>query len=299
MTAVADTSLWERQTDHNLGGADFLPVGTIGADGNESRSHLLLKFDVAGRLPPNAVVETGEILLHQVRSPGGGQAVNRRFHGYRVFFEWNEGNKDYTDPQTPLQNTQMATNGEATWTHRKFGLGGETWQTPGGGIDQDFGDDSEFEFFAQTGTDRDYSADLTFSGLDTVQAWLADPSSNFGWAIIVDVASIPFTARQLASRENLVAEFRPRLRIVYSLPGPEEPNIQSISKNGSSVSIVYSAEADVAYRPQFKGSLAEATWTDLPLQGPLAADGTLQFTDDLTGVDRRYYRIVVSQPPPP
>ncbi|GEM_PF-2001195 len=294
LTAVADTSLWQRETNHNLGGAEMLPVGTIGNDGNESKSHLLLKFDIAGNLPANAVIESATVKLHQLRSPD--TSINRTFRAYRVLSSWGEGVKTYADPQAPLQSTQEATVGEATWIDRMFGIEGKAWISAGGGVDEDFGDDANFDFFSQSGTDRDYEKSLLPAGLDTLNSWLSAPEQNFGWAIIVDNENLPFSARQIASRENANLEHRPQLTIVYSVPGPAQPEIQLINRTGDSVTIVYSAGPGVVYRPQFKGTVNGAAWTDLPDQGPLGAAGTLQFIDDVTGVDERYYQVTIPTP---
>lgn len=292
LTPVADTTLWEREPTHNLGGAGMLPVGTIGDDGNRSKSHLLLKFDVAGSLPANAVIDSAVLKLHQLRSPGTSPS-NKTFRGYRVLFDWGEGNKAYGDPQIPLQTTLEATEGEATWMDRMFGVEGNAWLSPGGAIDSDFGDDPNFEFFSQSGADRDYEPSVMLAGLESLMSWVASPESNFGWAIVVDSENTPYTARQLASRENANPAYRPQLTIVYTVPGPAQPAIQSIVRNGNLIAIDYSAEAGVIYRPQFKETVDAVIWTDLPDQGPLGSAGSLEFIDDVTGVAERYYQITI------
>src|SRR5262245_27814116 len=85
LTAVADTSLWQRQTNHNLGGSDLLPAGTIGADGPFRRSRMLVKFDLAS-LPPSAVIESASVYFRVVRSPDPEKgSSNSRFTGRRAF----------------------------------------------------------------------------------------------------------------------------------------------------------------------------------------------------------------------
>lgn len=269
----------------------MLPVGTIGEDGNSGRSHLLLKFDIAGNLPSSAVIQSATLKLHQLRSPGN--SINRTFRGYEVLMDWGEGDKVYDDPQVPLQSTQPASVGEATWAERMFGVEGAAWMSAGGGIDADFGDNANFEFFSQSGTNRVYEKELLSAGLGALNSWLVSPGSNFGWAIVVDNGNLPYSARQIASRENEIPEYRPQLTIVYTVPGLPLPEIQSIIRNGNLVTIDYSAEAGVVYRPQFKETVNAAGWTDLPDQGPLGSAGSLQFVDDVTGLAGRYYQITV------
>jgi len=293
--ATADTSLWQREATNNLGGADFLPAGTIGADGPFRRSRILVKFAITGALPNNAVIGSASIYLRVVRSPDPEKGSNNSpFAGRRVLKDWGEGNKAYTDPQTPMTSTQLATAGEATWTHRFYGDDAKNWSVLGGDFtDNDFAEAPSFEFFMLAGPDRDYAAPLNSAGLQDLRDWLADPDSNFGWVLKSEQENLPSTARQIASREYAVAEHRPQLTINYTVPQPNPPQIQSITRQGAAVTIRFTAQANVVYRPQHRLLVQTGEWMDLPMLGPLTSDGTLEFSDDLTGVDGRYYRVIV------
>jgi hypothetical protein len=289
----ADTSLWQRGTNHNLGGSDLLPVGTTGSDGGGKRGRPLLKFDVAAALPSNAVIESASFYFRVVIAPMEG-GVTSTMEAFPVLFDWGEGNKTYTDPQRPMNSTQPATAGEATWLHRFHGDESQRWQEPGGALfDQDFSEDPSFSAFLQADAGRDYNRPLTASGLDVLRQWLTNPASNFGWVLISQREGTLFTGRQIASREFATPEFRPRLTINYSLPEPVAPQIQSITRAGVQVTVRFSAQANVVYRPQHRPLVHTGGWTDLPNLGPLATDGTLEFTDDLTGVNERYYQVIV------
>jgi len=292
--ATADTSLWQRQTNHNLGGSDLLPAGTIGADGPFRRSRMLVKFDLAA-LPANAVIEAASIYFRVVRAPDPEKGSNNSpFAGRRSLKPWGEGDKSYTDPQTPMTSTQLASAGEATWTHRFHGNDATIWTPAGGDFeDDDFAEAPSFEFFMLAGHDRDYVAPLNATGLQDLRDWLADPGSNFGWVLKSEQENLPSTARQIASREYAVAGHRPQLTIVYSVPQPDPPQIQSITWQGPDVIVRFTAQAAVVYRPQHRLRVHTGEWTNLPTLGPLAGDGTLEFTDDLTGVDERYYRVII------
>ncbi|HSH15959.1 MAG TPA: DNRLRE domain-containing protein [Verrucomicrobiae bacterium] len=290
----ADTSLWQRAPTNNLGASDILPAGTVGADGPFTRSRLLVKFDLSAQLPANAIIESASVYFRVVRAPDPEKGSNNSpFSGHRILKDWGEGNKTYTDPQTPMTSTQAATAGEATWRHRFHGDDATLW-TPAGGdfTDDDFAEASSFGFFMQAGADRDYTATFTASGLQDLRDWLVNPEENFGWVLITEEENLPSTGRQIASREFATPEYRPQLTINYSLPEPAAPQIQSITRNGVQVTVRFSAQASIVYRPQHRPLVHTGGWADLPDLGPLATDGTLEFTDDLTGVNERYYQVI-------
>lgn len=291
LTAVADTSLWQRETNHNLGGTPFLPAGNVGSDGNFSKTRMLVKFDLVGALPEGAIVQSASVYLRVVRAPDPAKlSRNSTFMGRRVLKNWGEGNKIYTDPQTPMTSTLQATAGEATWDHRFAGDPSGTWAMPGGDFtDNDFAEAEDFDFFSSQTADRDVESPLNAEGLTTIKDWLTDSSSNFGWVIKSELTS-GGTARQFASREYSIPEHRPQLSIVYATASPE---ILSIGKQEDSVTIDYTAEKSVVYRPQYKDSLTTPEWEDFPDQIPLGADGVQQIFDDVTGVDERYYRVII------
>lgn len=294
LTAVADTSLWQRQTNHNLGGSDILPAGTIGADGPFRKSRMLVKFDL-GAVPGGAVIESASVYFRVVRAPDPEKGSNNsRFTGRRALKPWGEGNKSYTDPQTPMTSTQQATAGEATWTHGFHGDDSTVWTPAGGDFeDDDFAEAAGFEFFMLAGADRDYVAALNPTGLQDLRDWIADSASNFGWLLKSESEHLGSTGRQIASREFATGTFRPQLTIVYSTSTPEPPVIQSIVRNAAQVTVRFTAQAGVVYLPQHRLLVHTGDWTNLASLGPVSSDGTLEFTDDLTGVDERFYRISV------
>lgn len=294
LTPSADTSLWSFAPDHNLGGSDQLPVGTAGDNTGGAPSRLLIKFDVASALPTNAVIQSATLLLRVIHGPGA-TAQTADFGGYQVLFDWGEGNKTYTNSLAPMGSTQLATAGEATWTHRFFGDDSKRWMSPGGAIyDQDFSETAGFTFFMHLDSEYSYTIPLNDTGIQAIQDWLTAPQYNFGWVIrTVDLNAPWWTARQVASREYADPAARPQLAIVYSVPGPEPPQISSILQSGSQISIQFDARANVTYRPQFRSAVDSGPWTDLPDLGPQGADGSLNFNDDVTGVATRFYRVII------
>jgi plastocyanin len=100
-----------------------------------------------------------------------------------------------------------------TWIHREFS---ETlWTTSGASFAQ------PASATLQVSSAGVYSYSSTPELVADVQGWLDDPSSNFGWALVVD--SPPSgSAKRFNSRENSTASSRPKLTIDYEtdLDGP-------------------------------------------------------------------------------
>jgi deoxyribodipyrimidine photolyase len=59
--------------------------------------------------------------------------------------------------------------------------------------------------------------------LADIQSWIDDPATNFGW-ILVGSATTSATARQFASSEFAMEQYRPRLEVVYA-PIPEPSTV--------------------------------------------------------------------------
>src|SRR5262245_64452848 len=61
-----DTALFERSPDNNLGGMLFMPIGTTSL-GTLARG--MVRFDVAGALPSDAVIKSASLRVKVVSSP--------------------------------------------------------------------------------------------------------------------------------------------------------------------------------------------------------------------------------------
>lgn len=292
LTAVADTALWQRETNHNLGGSDLLIAGTTGSDGNAS-GRMLFRFDVAGGLPSNAVIESATNYLRVVRAPSSAAnpAQLSTFSIRRILKPWGEGNKTYADSQAVMTSTTNATAGEATWIQRFFGDDASRWIIPGGDLnDGDFAETASGDFFMQLGKDRDYTFPLNATGLTDLREWLIRPELNFGWVLKSDSEGLYGTARIIASREYATAAYRPQLTITYSLLN-QAP--LTITRNSSLAIVSFPAQAGTRYVPQFRSVVHAGPWTDLTELGPLASAGVLQFTNNLPANAERYFRVII------
>jgi hypothetical protein len=297
LTPVADTSLWQRESWKNAGGSDLLPAGSTSADGDTTRCRLLVRFTLTNDLPANAQIESASLHLQIVRAPSlpDEKPINgSTFTLRRTLQSWGEGTKAYTNPLTPMQTLGPATAGESTWLYRFFGDESKRWIVPGGDLtDGDFAEAPSGDFFVGSGPGGAYSVNLSAQGLQDIRDWLADPAENHGWMLKTESEQTTGTARLFAAREHATEEFRPRLVINYSLPEPVAPEIVSIAHTGGLLTVTFSARMGTLYRPQFRSEVHTGSWTDLPDIGPASLDGQLEFTDAVTGVEERYYRVLV------
>ena len=215
-----DTALIEVEPDHNNGAEPFVNAGTTQ---NGTRNRGLFQWDLTGVIPQGATILSADVLFEVTKDPGCGIA-NSSFSLYRMLQPWGEGDKVALD--NGGGRGAPATAGDATWNDRFFGS--SPWATPGGlaGVD-----------FAANPSGSQYIYDVgrspyTFSSgpelVGDVQTWVNDPQSNFGWMLMSDDESTPFTARRFGSHED--PDHPPLLRIDFEVV--PEPSVLILSAIG-------------------------------------------------------------------
>jgi len=297
LTPVADTALWQRESWKNAGGSDLLPAGATSSDGDTTKARILVRFDPAAALPPGALIESAVLFLTVVRAPSlpaEKPISGSTFALHRVLQSWGEGNKTYTSPSSPMQTLEAATEGEATWLYRHFGDETKRWLVPGGDLtDGDFAEAASATFYVGSGSGGEYPIALGPTALQDLREWAAGTAPDHGWVLKSQSETTTGTARLFGSREHFDPLKRPRLVVNYSIPEPAPPYIQTIQLSGSAVAIRFSALAGIIYRPQFRGEEVAGAWTDLPDLGPLSADGSIEFSREVTAASSGFFRITV------
>jgi len=264
--------LFANSPTNNFGASTNL-IG--GENGNLSVARALLRFDVAGQLPANALVQSVTLTLTVVLIPPG--PVASTFDLRRVQVDWTEGTGIglVGSPATP---------GEVTWDDRVYPS--IPWSTPGGAISNEFSE--VVSASTLVGTDL---GDFTFGPASNlvadVQQWLANPSTNFGWVLMSESESIPFTLRRFASREQ--TNVSPSLFIQYIVP--VLPQFQSIKLNGDQVELSFDVKADVSYSVEFKDVLYSSGWSTLTNLGLQTIATNILVTDHLNLYSQRFYRL--------
>ena len=167
---------------------------------NEATNFLrraLVHFDVSG-IPAGSTIESVELTMRMSRAISGAHDIVL----HRVNSDWGEGTSN-----APGQEGAgaPATSGDATWIHT-FSPSSQ-WATPGGDFESS---PSATTSVAGVGN---YTWASTSELVADVQAWLDNPSSNFGWIVIgaeaVATSAKRFDTRESTSPPQLTVQFMP------------------------------------------------------------------------------------------
>ena len=208
LTASHDTTLIEVAPNSNNGGQAWVNAGTTQ---NGTRNRGLFQWDLTGAIPAGATILSVDLTLAVTRVPDAGRA-DSPFSLYRLLVPWGEGNKVAIDNRGG--QGAPATAGEATWNDRFFGS--TPWAAPGGAAGVDFvAAPSTSQYIYDVGRSPYHFTEL----VGDVQGWVNNPQSNFGWILIGDDESTPFTARRFGSREEPFGNV-PTLTVDFVVPEP-------------------------------------------------------------------------------
>jgi hypothetical protein len=206
--AGADNTLYEdSQGSVSNGSGAIMVAGRTNGEVDSIRRAVLF-FDVAGNIPHGAVVESVAVNLYLNRGNGGVREM--RLH--RLLTDWGEGNSAVNGgglgaPAEP---------GDATWLHTFYP---DAFWGPKGG--RYVGRVSATQLVGTAGGGNDLAGPYTWQSsdrlVDDVRRWLINPAKNFGWILVGD-ESVPRTAKQFASREDVSPDLRPMLEVTYTLP---------------------------------------------------------------------------------
>ncbi len=251
LTPIADTSLFEYVPDNNLGGLTDVAAGTIRL---LKRSRGLFKFDLT-QVPSSATITSAAFDIQVVKVPPS--PLGSIFSLNRVLRDWGEGNGAGTMLGSP------ATAGQATWNNRFHPS--TPWTPPGGGADVDYvGAFSATNFINGFGP---YTFNSTTGLVADVQAWLNDPSTNFGWMLISEREASRETVRRFGSRED--PSHAPVLVIGFVV-GPKivtQPQSQTVQVDSTvSFSVAVSGAPPFTYQWQYNDiTISGATTNPLML----------------------------------
>ncbi len=205
--ADADNTLIEDpQGSLSNGSGPVFHVGRRNQQQN-SRRRAVLYFDVAGNLPPGAVVESASVTLYLERGTGGERTL--RLHRLRA--DWGEGGSS-----TRSALGAPAQPGDATWLNTFYP--DQEWERYGGwylgrvSTSQVVGDPVE-----EIDPPAYYTWDSTARLVQDIRMWLREPERNHGWILIGD-ESEPQTIKRFASRETTAdPAFIPVLELEYDV----------------------------------------------------------------------------------
>jgi hypothetical protein len=231
LDAATDATIYE-DGDGSLanGSGSFLFTGRSGSQNGSAERRALLAFPIAPSIPAGSTITSVRLDLMVSRTQSGEQTVGL----YRLLEDWSEGPSDA--PGEEGSGTPPAA-GDVTWTHREFP--GTLWSTPGASFAQ------SASATLQVAGVGNYSFSSSPELVADVQAWLDDPSSNFGWAVLL--SSPPSrSAKRFNSREN--SSGRPTLTVTYEAADGSDLNERYVfpaSNAGGSGGSFFITTADV------------------------------------------------------
>ncbi|MBI5771401.1 MAG: immunoglobulin domain-containing protein, partial [Verrucomicrobia bacterium] len=198
LVPVRDTTIYSDGSTPlaNAKGVSFF----AGLSGQNRTLRALVKFDLAGQIPAGATV-TGVTLTLAVTSPRS-HPLTLGLH--RLSADWGEGTSDASRGEG---GGVAATAGDATWLLRFHDTAISAWTAAGG-------DFAATASATQTVPATTGNITITSAALASdVQAWLANPATNFGW--LLRATDETAAAARFSSREGTAP---PSLQITYTEP---------------------------------------------------------------------------------
>lgn len=248
---IADTTITQKTSLT----ANTLSIGT---NNKSQSSRALLKFDIAGNIPSNAIITSVALTVTVLNVPPS--PVNSIFDLRPVLAAWSEN--------------------DATWTNR---LAATPWSALGGAIGMDFSNKiSQTNFFgSSTGL---YTFISNSNLVSDVQNWLQNTNANFGWVMISEMQGVNSSERTLASREDPINT--PTLLVQFIIP----PTITLLPPPNNSFHFSFNAESNSTYTVQYADKLADANWTVLTNFAASTIPTNFAVSDPFT-LSNRFYRV--------
>ncbi len=272
LNPVADTSIFEKAPENNLGGTQSLAAGNTAAP---DPARALLRFDVQAALPAGSRITGVFLELKVVRVSGLVEPATFDLH--RMLVGWGEGDKG-TGSVTGTGSAASA--GEATWSSR-FHLQ-QSWSAPGAAPGTDF-------VTAPSASAGITSGDQLSLGSDTlnadVQSWLDHAETNFGWLLKDHFESGATTARRFGSREHPTD--RPRLQVQFEAPLRIH---RAVLKDGK-FCLSFTAHAK-GYLIQSRNAVDAGEWQTVWMLPAADVPMEVEICDPAPVTGARFYRVV-------
>ena len=196
--ASKDNTLIESSTGSLSNALGPIFVGRTNQAAGSAIRRALMAFDFSS-IPSGATITSATLSLAVGQTHGAAQSMSL----FRVTQDWGEGTSSGSG------SGGLATTGDATWIHRFFNT--STWNSPGGDfIATPSATTAVSGFTGQSWSSAQMASDI--------QAWKANPSSNFGW-ILIGNETTPLTAYEFSSRES--GATGPSLSVTYEAVVPE------------------------------------------------------------------------------
>lgn len=178
---------------------------------NSSPRDFLIRFDLTSVLPSGANVQSASLGVYYYDDYGIVSSDYMTLGAYRLKVDWHEGSGGSGEERTG-----------ATWHYRHAYPQNTIWNADGsrGANDRYTAPDAQ----VMVRDANDYPGWATWSSTavtNTVKAWQANPSQNFGWVVDVDYSNDESNRAYFHSSEYSTSPadyvWRPKLDITYTL----------------------------------------------------------------------------------
>lgn len=220
--AVKDNTLIESDIGELSNGAgEGIFCGRLGSSGSGRKLRLVVEFNLSS-IPQSATIHSASLRLFLEQGHGGTFTHNV----HRLLNSWGEGTSSGFGGQG-----NYSTPNDATWIHRFFPT--TFWANPGG-------DFSPTVSASGTVSNTSTAYVWTSQGLaNDVQAWVNNPSSNFGWMMRGNENSLG-TAKKFISSNWATNPNRPRLTVSYTATCTGDLNNDQAVNVQDLLSLIYS-----------------------------------------------------------
>ena len=239
------------------GDAVTMIAGTLGFSGSGAPARALLRFNLSD-LPEGSVVTSAALTVTVTRS---GTATPELYRLHRLLTDWTESAATWDD------------SGVSAWSGGDFALPPDATATLGSSGSSTFG--------SSTGL------------VNTVQRWLTNSASNFGWILRNQNETTPQNARRLASRES--GTDRPSLVLGFTLPPPPprvSVTLANVRVEAGKILFDFAALAGTSYTVEGRNALEGASnWMPIITHPDPMKSSVIPFCETITGT-RRFYRVI-------
>lgn len=197
LTASQDNTLYEFDAGSFSNGAGMHTFVGLTNTGLIRRS--LIKFDISGDIPAGSVITNVTLTLNMSKTAADAETIDI----HNLLADWGEGSSD-ADVEEGSGAFSMP--GDATWIHGVFPS--TKWVTPGG----DFSATTSASITVED--EGSYVWGPTDQMTADVQAWVDDPSNNFGWILRGNEGENK-TTKRFDTKEIDDPTARPQLTVTY------------------------------------------------------------------------------------
>ena len=210
VTPTKDNSIFSEGNNLSDGAGLFVYAGRTNNSATVQVRRALTRFDVS-TVPANAQIQAVKLTFTTLKSAGNSTAPHN-FTLHKLLSNWGEGTS------SGLGNGSPATVNDATWQNTFYPS--SNWITNGG----DFVNTASA---TAVGILNEFTEWSSIQMLNDVNAWISNPSTNFGW-LIKGEESVRGSAKAFSSREG--QSFYPKtLTLYYSLPLVEKAYINEVN----------------------------------------------------------------------